>query len=588
MADWAGARSMRWAPLGGGGAGGGGRPVRRGRPAVANVQTCCPGGGPAQATGAGGACGERLRPPGNSPGTVRDETAALARPSGVTWPRAGSGTARLTAPAATPSRGRAPLSTRLFEVPAARPSGRQERWSGRSRRTSRPGAAGQVAVRVLGHPAATAAGVKGMLFSATAASVGRSVRLGVDFQLASPTCTAATTGLAWASWGLPGLRADHTEGGSLPQADAAAVGRGDRRRPGWCRHRCPCPCGGSNAGGTAARAEPPAWHGGAGGHQHDQPGGRPGGTYGATTLKPSGSWTAGGVSRVVHLRLPDHRAAGGLVAGPGRVPVLRLRQRGRADRGDPGAGRPGLGDGWSTPETRSSSSPSSRAPTARRASRRRSPPPGQVLRRPGPDPVAERQLHRAGARHSAARPRAAADDNGAGRHACDRLGQRNRDLQHRLLDGHRARRHHVLLRAQRAAGLGLGRRGDELGGLEPVYSRALGRPVLHSCGFTSSVCTMAYRWNLDYVTDVHGNAMAYYYDQATNSYGEDGTPPGDVSYVRDSLPGPHRLRVHRRQRLRHRARTRWCSPPATGASPGTCDPLNSTNAGELAGRAVST
>ena len=24
---------------------------------------------------------------------------------------------------------------------------------------------------------------------------------------------------------------------------------------------------------------------------------------------------------------------------------------------------------------------------------------------------------------------------------------------------------------------------------------------------------MAYRWNLDYVTDVHGNAMAYYYKQ---------------------------------------------------------------------------
>ncbi|MEU4556690.1 RHS repeat-associated core domain-containing protein [Micromonospora violae] len=67
----------------------------------------------------------------------------------------------------------------------------------------------------------------------------------------------------------------------------------------------------------------------------------------------------------------------------------------------------------------------------------------------------------------------------------------------------------------------------------PVYSPHTGDPCYDAAGFTSSVCTMAYRWNLDYVKDVHGNAMAYYYKQETNYYGRDeGTT--DVPYIRDS------------------------------------------------------
>ena len=44
---------------------------------------------------------------------------------------------------------------------------------------------------------------------------------------------------------------------------------------------------------------------------------------------------------------------------------------------------------------------------------------------------------------------------------------------------------------------------------------------------------MAYRWNLDYVNDLHGNAMAYYYDQDTNAYAENGDTTSAASYVRD-------------------------------------------------------
>ena len=42
---------------------------------------------------------------------------------------------------------------------------------------------------------------------------------------------------------------------------------------------------------------------------------------------------------------------------------------------------------------------------------------------------------------------------------------------------------------------------------------------------------MAYRWNLDYVTDLHGDAMAYYYQQDSNAYAEDGKTTSAVSYI---------------------------------------------------------
>ncbi|WP_435208055.1 RHS repeat-associated core domain-containing protein [Micromonospora sp. bgisy143] len=67
----------------------------------------------------------------------------------------------------------------------------------------------------------------------------------------------------------------------------------------------------------------------------------------------------------------------------------------------------------------------------------------------------------------------------------------------------------------------------------PVYSAHSGDPCYNAAGFSSSVCTMAYRWNLDYVKDVHGNAMAYYYNQATNYYGRN-EGATDVMYIRDS------------------------------------------------------
>ena len=83
--------------------------------------------------------------------------------------------------------------------------------------------------------------------------------------------------------------------------------------------------------------------------------------------------------------------------------------------------------------------------------------------------------------------------------------------------------------------------------------RPLRRPVLRRHRVHPSVCTMAYRWNLDYVTDPHGNAMAYYYNQDTNYYGAERRAP-TTSRTSATPTWPHRLRLHRRQRLRHRPR----------------------------------
>ncbi|MFG2471176.1 RHS repeat-associated core domain-containing protein [Streptomyces canus] len=65
-----------------------------------------------------------------------------------------------------------------------------------------------------------------------------------------------------------------------------------------------------------------------------------------------------------------------------------------------------------------------------------------------------------------------------------------------------------------------------------VYSAHSGDPCYDSTA-TSSYCTMASKWHLDYVTTATGAAMAYYYKQDTNYYGAY-NGASEVKYVRDS------------------------------------------------------
>ncbi|MFC5766753.1 RHS repeat-associated core domain-containing protein [Actinacidiphila bryophytorum] len=55
-----------------------------------------------------------------------------------------------------------------------------------------------------------------------------------------------------------------------------------------------------------------------------------------------------------------------------------------------------------------------------------------------------------------------------------------------------------------------------------VYGNDTGEPC-HASTFTASACNQAYRWNLDYVADDHGNAVSYWYTPETGYYGPDNT-----------------------------------------------------------------
>ncbi|MFC9932478.1 DddA-like double-stranded DNA deaminase toxin [Streptomyces sp. NPDC127190] len=51
----------------------------------------------------------------------------------------------------------------------------------------------------------------------------------------------------------------------------------------------------------------------------------------------------------------------------------------------------------------------------------------------------------------------------------------------------------------------------------PVYGNNSGEPC-HASAFADSWCQQAWRWNLDYAVDAHGNAISYYYNKETNYY----------------------------------------------------------------------
>jgi RHS repeat-associated protein len=64
----------------------------------------------------------------------------------------------------------------------------------------------------------------------------------------------------------------------------------------------------------------------------------------------------------------------------------------------------------------------------------------------------------------------------------------------------------------------------------PVYATASGQPC-YNATFSDSHCMQAWRWNLDYVTDADGNALAYFYNTETNYYAADNGTKATASYT---------------------------------------------------------
>jgi len=64
----------------------------------------------------------------------------------------------------------------------------------------------------------------------------------------------------------------------------------------------------------------------------------------------------------------------------------------------------------------------------------------------------------------------------------------------------------------------------------PVYAATSGQPCYNST-FASSHGMQAWRWNLDYVTDSHGDAVALFYNTETNYYAADNGTKATASYT---------------------------------------------------------
>ncbi|MGW6943478.1 ricin-type beta-trefoil lectin domain protein [Streptomyces xanthophaeus] len=69
----------------------------------------------------------------------------------------------------------------------------------------------------------------------------------------------------------------------------------------------------------------------------------------------------------------------------------------------------------------------------------------------------------------------------------------------------------------------------------PVYSNHPGEPCYQTT-FAASACDQGWRWNLDYVEDVHGNAMIIDWAKETNRYAKNSKFKEPVSYVRAGYP----------------------------------------------------
>ncbi|MEV0663875.1 RHS repeat-associated core domain-containing protein [Actinomadura luteofluorescens] len=65
----------------------------------------------------------------------------------------------------------------------------------------------------------------------------------------------------------------------------------------------------------------------------------------------------------------------------------------------------------------------------------------------------------------------------------------------------------------------------------PVFGDDADEPC-HKSTFADSWCQQAYRWNLDYVVDPHGNVILYTYGQEANHYGRNLKPEDETPYVR--------------------------------------------------------
>ncbi len=476
---------------------------------------------------------------------VPDQAASRFRPSGTSWPKAGSATLAVT--------GTGSALVTAAGVPVVAGSA---------------GGATTLRVSVLSHQQATAAGVAGVLFTAQAAAgSGGSVRVGLNY-----------SGFGQVSGGNYGLDL------GLEELPACALTTPSKAA---CRQGRPLASVNDAATQTVtAVADVPAASTGSlvvlAAADTYSDGGGPAGTYNATTLKPSGTWTAGSSDGSFTYSYPMAvpPAAGGL------EPELDLAyDSGEVDgqTASTQAQASWVGDGWNTPQSFIEQSfvpctddPEGSAP--------------QNTTDPGPDdcyggPVLTMSLDGVSTPLVCPVPFSYTSDS-----TCYASDDEGEVITHNVSSGNGQGTQFtdywtVTTRDGTTYSFGLNHlpgwaSGDPAtNSVEsvPVFSAHSGDPC-YNATWSASVCTMAYRWNLDYVTDLHGNAIAYYYDQATNAYAENGNTTSAVSYVRDSYLSQIDYGFTNGNAYAGDAPDQVLFTTGDRCFTGTCDPLNATNA----------
>ena len=438
------------------------------------------------------------------------------KPAKVTWPAAVSTTLMLDAP--KPGAARGPRATG-----AGTPI-----WASATGKSAATGVR-ELRVKVLDHAAAQAAGVPGVLFTVSAEHAG-SAQVGVDYSdfaqayggnygarlgLATyPSCVLTTPTVAACRVATPLVSVNNPTTRSV-SATVAIAGNASASPPG---------SGVSAASGTlvlAAAAVSTA--GGNGGS---------GGTYSATSLSASGSWSGGGNSGDFTYSYPIV-----LPSAPSDLtPSVDLSYDSGATDAENATSQPQaswVGEGWNTPDSfiEQSFQSCSESPEGTAA-------PTKTYDQCYDGPIYTLSLNGSSTAlvwDSTKNVFKPASSNGAViKHLCtlpsgatsftdptcvaganNATGTKFNDWWQIIYQDGTT----YSFGMNHLPGWATGKTATSSVATEPVYSAHSGDPCYSSAGFSASVCTVPYRWGLDYVTDVHSNAMSYYYHQDSNFYG---------------------------------------------------------------------
>src|SRR5579884_405432 len=485
--------------------------------------------------------------PHPAPASVAHTTSPA--PTAVHWPAARSGAAAFTAPGSTSADAARPART---AVPRAGALGVKAYAAGtpvwgRAVQPSQGAYQGPSGMRVsvAAHGSALRAGVTGVLFSVTPSGVGRGpVRLGMDYgafaqvyggnygsrlrlvelpacALTTPQVTACRTQTPLSSVNDPrdrSVSAQITLGEAALSHGSSAVSGAKPGVGGMVFAVNSSPSGG-DGGGNA-------------------------GTYGATSLKPSGSWSAGGSTGSFTYSYPITVPP----AASSLVPTVALSYDSGSVDGQTAATQAQAdwaGDGWSTPENYIEQSFVSCSDSPEGAS---APQATADLCYDGPVLTislngSTSSLVCATSCNSGSAVWKPTSDNGevVTHHVSTNNGTGTFNTDYWTVTDRTGTVFSFGL--NQLPGWSSGKATTNSVQSEPVYSAhdpstsTADKPISDPCynaTWSNSWCTMAYRWNLDYVRDLHGNAMAYYYKQDMNAYAQNGNTTTATGYVRDA------------------------------------------------------